>query len=610
MAEAQPRAEPVRGGPSDENSRKFVPILNGYQQEAEMARRGGVNPRDQKWRENLDLYWGRNDYSKKADWQAKQSMPEVASFVDRFAAALKEALVASPNGFYTVHDPADREGDITQSVKNMTDVWLSICGRNMLGQCLGFPAVFEEQAKLGALMACSAVTTWKDDVDGGRVAVETVDPRNVWLDPTYRNLYRIRRIEMDKHELRSLVNAKDKRGSAIYNLEAVDGLISHIAMEAQQNREDITGGGAMQSSTRQPVTLDEYVATVVDNTGKILAEDALMVVANGQYLIRGPEKIPYWHGKDWMTYAPLVTVPLSVYGRSYMEDFGTLASTFNQLTNLLLDAVQTSAIRAYAVVPEMLLNPNQLNDGISPNKLFYLDEGRGRPEDFFKALEMGMLAPEAINFWSQIKNELREAADLNEVALGQFAPKGRTSAQEISSTQESSSALIRSVAQTIETRWLNPTLDLVWKTGLQHATADNKMLAAAAGEDMYKALIGRRKELIKRPVTFQAMGISMLIQKQRMLKSLLTLFQVMAQSDILLQEFLKVADLGKVMKLLFQLSDIDLSKLQASEREKLIAQFQAPMQQAQQQAAGAPPPGPGVGQMMGGLAKTMGVARQ
>src|SRR5688572_28967377 len=150
MAGAYDRRDPddTRGhltGPSIENSDRIVPILQGYAQEAEEARRGGMNPRDAKWEENVHLYWNRIDHSRKAEWQARESLPEVPGFVDRLAAALKEALVTGPTGFYTVTDPADSEGDLTHAIKRMTDVWLSMCGRNQTGTCLGFPSVFEEQ---------------------------------------------------------------------------------------------------------------------------------------------------------------------------------------------------------------------------------------------------------------------------------------------------------------------------------------------------------------------------------------------------------------------------------------------------------------------------------
>lgn len=581
-------------GPSVDNSLQIVPILQGYLQEAKAARSGGLNPRDLKWEENLHLYWNRYDHSQKAAWQATETLPEVSSFVDRFAAALKEALVASPTGFYSIDDPADQEGDVADAVKRMTDVWLSMCGRNQTGTCLSFGAVFEEQVKLGALTAMSSVVGWDASYKQGRVKVETVDPRMVYLDPTYRNLYRVRRVELDKHELRDMAGQKDKKGRQIFNRAAIEQMVSHIEGEDQTRREQLSGHGQQMVSTRQPITMDEYIGTVVSTTGEVLAKDALMVVGNGQFLIRGPEANPYWHGKDWLTFCPLVTTPLSVYGRSYMEDFGSIAQTFNKLTNLILDAVQMSTMKAFACVPSMLANPEQLSSGITPNKLFLLEEGVP-VADFMKAIDLGHMGPESLQVWQAIKGELSEAADINEIGLGQFAPKGRTSATEISQTQESSSALIRSVAQTIETRWLSPTLDLVWQTGIQHLSASDKQLAAACGEDLFPVLMKRKRELANRPYTFQAHGISATIQKGRTLKALLQLMAFMSQSPELLAEFMKVVDLNKFMKLLFRLSDIDITRLTMTEREKMIQQTTQAFQQAAQNQQAAPggnaPPG-------------------
>lgn len=599
-------------GPSEENEREIVPILQGYLQEAKQARSGGLNPRDMKWEENLNLYWNRLDFSDKAEWQAKEKLPEVPTFVDRFAAALKEALVNSPDGFYTVIDPADKEGDLTGAIKRMTDVWLSMCGRNQTGTCLGFPAVFEEQTKMGAIMSCSSVVKWDPKFRYGRVAIESVDPRNIWLDHTYRNLYRIRRVELDKHELMKMAKMADRKGRSIYNLDAIERMVSHIDFETRKAREDASGVGQETSSTRQPIILDEYIATVVSPSGRVLAEEALMVVGNEQFLIRGPEPNPFWHKRDWLVYAPLVIAPFSVYGRSYMEDFGSVAGTFNRLTNLILDAVQVSSMKAFALVPDMLKDPAQAAGGIWPNKVFELEDGN-LPSDFMKSLDLGALPPESVQVWQAMKNELREAADINEVGLGQFAPKSRTSATEISETMQSSSALIRSIAQTLESRWLQPTLDLVWHTGIQHADPNDPVLKRAAGEQLYGALMAQRRELVKMSPSFQARGISTLIQKGTTLRSLMQVLGMLAQSPELLAEFMKAVSIERFVKLLFDLSNVDLHKVEIGEREKMMRETQERMMMAQQQAlaAQAPaqrgqPPAPGAQQ----LAQQMGVAPQ
>lgn len=579
--------------------------LLSYLTEAKEARRSGQNPRDDKWSQNLDLYWSRYDYSKKANWQARETMPEVPVFVDRFAAALKEALVATPQGFYSVSDPGDKENDLAMAVKRMTDMWLTTTGRNQVGQVLPFAAVFEEQMKLGALMACSSVTTWKGDHGAGRVAIESVDPRMVWLDHTGRNLYRIRRTELDRHELPNLVNARDSSGNKIFSTEALSELVGTMRSEDERWIQERTGAGTNVTSGRRPIQLDEFIATVVNSAGEVIADRSLIVMANEQHVIRGPEKNPFLHEKDWITFAPLVTAPLSVYGRSYMEDFGSVANTFNELTNMLLDAVHTSSLNAHAIVPGMLVNPQQLAEGVTPNKAFLLEDGY-RASDFAAKIEMGTLSDQSFKIWSAIKSELREAASINEIGVGQFAPKGRTSATEISETQQSSSALIRSVAQTIETRWLDPTLDLVWKTGLQHVSKDDKQMAAAAGEDLFKALIARRKEIIQRPITFQARGISSLIARGQMLKSLLQLIGLISQNDMLVKAFLEQVDIQKLVKKLFELSNIDLTTLQVSEREKMIRGITDPLN-----AAATPPgmPGEAAQQEMGEVARTMGIQR-
>ena len=594
-----------------EETQEILAALFDYWREADNNRKSGLNPRDSKWQENLDLYWNRYDFSNKQKWQAMETMPEVPGFVDRFAAALKEALISSPDGFYTIEDPADVDRDLAMGIKRATDVWLTTAGRNQVGQVLPFSAVFEEQMKMGAIMAAASVTTWKDDIPGGRVAVETVDPRMIWLDHTYRNLYRIRRIELDRHELASMKLMKDNNGDDIFNPSEVNRLETSLTYEKTLRDAERTGTGQTILSARKPVQLDEYIATVVGRDGNVIADRALMVVANGAYLIRGPEENPFWHGKDWLTYAPLVTAPLSVYGRSYMEDFGSVAKTFTMLTNMLIDAVHVSGLNAFAMVPSMLLNPNQAAEGISPNKLFLLEDGY-KAEDFAKQLQLGNLSPQAFQVWQSIKSELREAADINEIGLGQFAPKGRTSATEIDQTQQSSSALIRSVAQTVETRYLDPTLDLIWKTGMQHARADNKMLANAVGQDLWQAMIGTRRELIKRPVTFQARGISSMIAHAQQLKTLISVLSIIGANQILAAKFFQSIDLDKLIDRILFLSGIDKTKLTLSDRERMIRSLTQPIDQAQQsatQGANGAQPSPAGNDFINGAVKSLGIGR-
>lgn len=581
----------------------ILDTLVSYKNEADQNRKGGMNPRDAKWQQNLDLYWNRYDFSTKAEWQSQNTMPEVPSYVDRFAAALKEALVSSPTGFYTVEDPYDTEHDVSNSIKSMTDVWLSTLGRNQVGTPLDFGTVFEEQMKLGALMATSGVVLWKDDVPGGRVAFETVDPRFVWLDHTYRSLYRIRRTEVDRADIARMLGAKSKRGKSIYDLSEMQRLVASM-MQDQTERGELSGNGQEVTSDRGVITIDEYIASVVDQQGNLVMDNDVAYVANDQYLIRGPEPNPFKHKRDWLLYSPLMPVPLSPYGRSYMEDFGSVAKVFTDLTNLILDATYMSAMKAFVLVPAMLKDPKQANEGIWPNKIFKLDEGYSA-QDFAQALELGSLDAGAIQVWQSIKSELSDAAGMNEIGLGQLPDKTHIAATAVAGAQQSSSAILRSVAQTVETRFLDPMLDLVWKTGLQHASPNDVRMATAVGQEMYMALIARRSELISRPVTFQARGISGLIQRQQKLQAVLSVMQIVAQNENLLAAFMQMVDMNKLINLLFNLSNVDLTKMQPSQRDRLISSVTAPMNEAAQQRGGTATPA--AMQQMAGIVGSMGV---
>src|SRR6266403_3537047 len=125
---------------------------------------------------------------------------------------------------------------------------------------------------------------------------------------------------------------------------------------------------------------------------------------------------------------------------------------------------------------------------------------------------------------------------------------------------------------------------------MQHADPNNTMLANAAGEEMWQAMIGSRRELVKRPVTFQARGISSLISRGQQLKTLLGILSVIGQNDMLMQAFLKEIDIGKLVDRIMMLSGVDKTKLSLSQREKMVASLAQPIQQAQDQTQGAPAP--------------------
>lgn len=581
-----PAIEPVLKNPPTED---IIKILESYRVEAEQARDGGPNARTDVWKSNWDRYWGRYDFSKKASWQSQHVLPEVPQYVDRWAAAMREALDAGGDWF-----TAEDEGGtgisepLIPHINRVMKVLLGRCSRTPDGHYASFSSLFEEQMKLGAIMACCASVTWQMDSGGGWVRVASVDPREVWFDPKGRGLYRRRHYEIDKHELVAMASRLDEFGLPIYDLEQINQLGAEVDEKTGQNREVSTGTGQGTDQGRTPIQIDEWRATILNpTTGEVWADRALLVTANSKFLIRGPEINPYWHNQDWVVFTPMVSVPMSIYGRTYMEEWVGTDDAFMEMTNLLLDATQMSAMKAFVAQSDMLQDPSQLAEGISPNKLFLLAEGMP-VADFLKEIDLGELPPEAISAWTMLKEELREGAKLSEIALGQMPNKTHIAAEGIQQSAQAGSAMIRSMAKTIEQRFLEPLLTLVWQTALQYM--DFLSLANEIGEDTANMLQAQRKQFLERRIKFRVRGISGLIDRQQKLQNLLQLLGAISQNPALLTAFMQKTNLPRLLNSMVVLFGVDPKLYEHTPAELMQQQVAAQMQAVQPQAQPAAAP--------------------
>ncbi len=574
----------------DLSDKEIVNILQGYLIEAEDARESARGNRDAVWEDNINLYWNRFDFSDKQNWQSDQVLPEAPQFVNRFAASMRQGLVRDGE-FMTVNHPGDANGTLSNTIKKAMKYWLDNCGRNATGQPIEFANVFEDVMKLAAMMGACASVTWKERDGRGYVAVDPIDPREFWLDPTGRGLYRIKTTFMDLHEIEALAKLKNSKGEDTYNIEAIDQLQSFSPTENSDDKAELTGHDNEETSTREPIRVDEYLCDLIDNDGNVRFENYLFVVANEQWLIRGPEKNPWWHKNDWIVFASAISVPLSVYGKTYMEDWGKLARTFNELTNLIIDAVHANSMNAFIGNPAALEDPAQLEEGIHPNKIFYMEEDADIRQ-VLQALELGTLPAEAITLWQALKKELQEGAMFSEISLGQLS-SGEKTATEISESQQGSASTLQSIARNIETAWLEPILNLVWKTGLQHLKKDDKGMKLALGEESFNMLFSRRKEFVQEQITFKVDAISGLIDRNEKFKKIMSLLQIVASNELLLKAFMQNADINVLVRKIFQLNGIDMSELQPSKQQgeiqSVVDSSERQREAAQQIQSDAPP---------------------
>lgn len=557
-------------------------------EESRQGREGGDFPRDQIWRENWDAYWGRFDWSHKAPWQSKQHLPECSNFVERFVASLRTAFTQTGSAAFTVDDPLDPGNALTDDVKRFTWALLDRSGTGPAGHVLSFTSTFGEALKNGCMAQVALAVSWRRN----RVVVDCVDPFEVYLDPTRRGRYRVRRFERDRDQLLELRDEVDSEGESIWNVEAIEMLASGRDEEGKVDKERATGSTQeITHNEREAVLLHEILYEDYDEDGRYRGK-TLAVVGNQRVVIRGPEENPFMHGEDWNITAPLIRVPQSVYGRSYMESFASLANTFIEFTNLLLDATHTSAMRAFVAWPSAMEDPTQLDEGIHPNKLFIADDDNEQVgKAFIQAIELGSLPADAVTVWRQLRSMLNESASQSEVALGQLAPKSDTTATEIQASQTSQSALINSIAADIEDV-IDILLRIVYYTGIQHYDPETDAdLAAELGPELSAMIVAQREELLTRKFKFRFRGITGAIERARRMRGLLGFLNIVGGNEILAKAFLQKYSLSKLVDELLRDFGIDPARIEKDEQERMME-----MLEKVQAVGGAPGTAPGSGE--------------
>jgi hypothetical protein len=558
------------------------------------------------WRRNFDAYMGRPAQSEeKQDWQANQQVSRVPLFVERFAATIRGYL-DNAERLYDFTDPLDPANRLEGIVRPFVDYLLSRAGTSKDGAPVSFSIPIGTALKWGATKMVSLSVT----IESGRVRVDAVDPEELYYDPTGRGLYRIREYEVDRHVVERWATLRDPAGKPIYDAAAIKAALaggSHRTDNAQYVAGQQTGEPRYnEGPARKTVKLVEYAGVLLDREGREVLANCVITVANDNWVIRGPEANPFWHGQDWIITAPMIDVPGSIYGRSYVELFERLSATFEELTNLILDGISVTAIPAYVFFPEFMENPEDLANGVRPGQAYAAKPGTPPNAKPLTALEPGRLNDQAFQVWQAIGKLEQDAAATNEVSMGNLA-KGEKTATEVGSAVQGAQQMLLNIASDLEETVLNRVITLVWLTGLQALTPESVDMQMVLGPERFRALIVRRADFFRRRIALRVKAISGQMRRKVELQELLVMLQTLFQNPLLVGEFLKEYSMARLTQRIIGLFGIDSESFRKTEAEKqqdlVMAQLGAQAGQ-QSQAAGAPrnpqAPQPALGAALGG----------
>lgn len=590
-------AEELEEEPLEMDEREIIQLLGRYFDEAENARETGFEPRHEVWERNLHAFWMRRDFGDKMPWQAREQSTMVPNFVERFAANQRQALAQSPN-WAEIIDRDDPSQLLSRFATDFVRHCLDFCGTNDSGQTVPFEAIFGGLVQAGALTEMMAAVTWNER--DGRVEVTPVDPRQCYFDPTGRGLYRVRFWEVDKETLLRMAEEEvDEDGEPLWDREAIEELVAHHDQDLVQDKQISSGAGQDLPSPRTPILLKEWLVDLIDTRGKAgkhrkVREKQLIVTANDDRIIRGPESNPYWHGKDWIVAHPILSAPLQRGdGRTYVELFRPEVETYENVMNRIYDAVSTNSLNAFEVNPDCLDDPTLLENGIAPNQTVFRSDMAPPGEKAITAIEMGRpLTSDIVRLASEAKRNAQEAGAQSDLSLGQTA-KGETTATEASLSSQGQNALTGSVSMDIDLSFLGPLVELVYYTGIQHVDEGqgSRFLGngiwyalTAPQRDMLKA---RREEFRARPIQVRAKGLTKAVERRNRLRGVLGALNVIGGNPLLVQAFIKKYSLDALIALILEDFGVPVTRIELSEEERFLQEEKRRQEEAQRKAAEA-----------------------
>ena len=203
------------------------------------------------------------------------------------------------------------------------------------------------------------------------------------------------------------------------------------------------------------------------------------------------------------------------------------------------------------------------------------------------------IPPEALPVYNLLVQEFTSAVMTNDLRMG-VQPQRQVKATEIIEASNASTAMFQAIAKHIEADFIKPLLEKAWLTCAQHIhEMDRDELDVLLGEKRTDEILQMGPEELfaetAGSIKFEVFGISETLSKQREFTKLQAMLQTVAASPILMEEFTKKYDFGKLLTEIVKSLDIPIYRLQHD--EVLTAGEQ---QEAQPFQQGMPTPVPNV----------------
>jgi hypothetical protein len=584
-------------------------------------------PRETEWNKAWNAYNCVSDFSYKAGWQSKVSLPRINTSVRAGAYLIKRGLVG-PRDFFTtdglggvskvlaphVHKITKYHLDQSHFVQNYITALLS----GMLSSLVilkvypkyvdatdyafdwagaGRPAMpFKPQSSLGAALL---------DVEGGptqrlrkraykklTMCVDPVNAYDYYPDPYNKGLYKIHSMDIDFCEFQAMAVTK-KFDPAVVKLITED----YMKLDATL-QESARSGQATPSRTnsRRQVHLDEYWGTLLDKNGEVMFKDCYGVRVNEKYMAIAPKPNPCPAG-DPFVIAPVIEKPFSTWHQGFVETAVGLQVMLTDLANMIIDSNQYSAIKAFEVDIDQVYDPTEFSGGIFPGKAYKKRGGGFNTAPMIRDINLGGGSPMSIETFMALDREFQGAIGLNEFILPSLGSgRGRRTASEAMQKGQNSSDFFGEMARTQEERIIEPVLNKIY-TNVIHYQRDfsDPLLVEILGEEAAAkaAVIMQDPELrefmLSSPLKFMSRGLSTMADRMKELDKVMGFINLVGNVAKGVPQIIQRVNLDKLLSMAIEALNWNPSEILMPEQP--IPPMAPPMPQVGAPGAGGSMPG-------------------
>ena len=585
----------------DEDDNKILRYTYNCRQEAWEAKRNRMYSN----RRNFDTFNLRADMSHKKKGQSQEFLPKQRMAVQQLVSFISQSIIEAGE-FFSV--------EVKEGIENPAITAHEIKKLVMWGiEKNDFPSFIDDSLKLGvlgSLMTCKVHGQWKDahdyevkDETNARGQITRAlfkNSKKVWEpklsftrqedyfpDPTGGELFKIHQMEQDLH----IIKKKSEGDNAVYDPVAVEMIVGgfeDLEQEARKARE--TNQLMTFHTSRKRVRIWECYGTILDpTTGDIIMENAMWTVCNDRFLIQKPIPNPFWHGEVPEVTAPLLRVPNSVWHAAMADSMSDLNIAMNELFNLQLDSGIMATWGIRQMRPNWMADDTKYADGVPPGETIEVNEACPPGGKVLEVVQTSELSPESIQVYNQLGSEFQQSAMTNDLRMGTM-PNRDVKATEVVEANQSIGSMIGGIAKTVENDYLMKVLKQLWMIICQHLKdIDEDELESILGKDRKDQILALGPEALfaatVKGTKFKVFGISEAMSKMKDFRKLTSLLQTIGSSEVLVEEFIKKYDFGKLLKKIMRSLDIDTDEISHSPEE------QQAMAQQQTMGAGASTPG-------------------